>query len=412
MEEPLQRSGSWWQRNRLHVAIFTIALCIFAATSADRVIRQSAGPHFVYLADAFLHGQLHNHEKAPNNNDWIHYEGKQYVSFPPVPAVCMLPFVAVFGIHFNDVVFTLFFAALNVLLMFLVLQMLVREKLSGMSVKDNLWLCALFGFGTVHYSCSVLGEVWFTAQVMGVSFTLLYILFATRARRPLLAGLFLALAFDTRVNLAFTAGYFVLQLFFPRKEDDSFAAGGTKDILYKFGLFLAPILVVGIAQMIMNYVRFHNAFEFGHSYLSGPAGGRIKEHGLFAYHYFEWNLRSLLLRLPVLTGKFPFIGYNADGMSIFLTTPLFAGLFWPRAKPWLYPILWATAIPALLVPLFYQNSGYVQFGYRFALDITPYLVMLLSVGRIPMNRKTKALIIAGILVNLAGAVAFKRTGPI
>ena len=64
------------------------------------------------------------------------------------------------------------------------------------------------------------------------------------------------------------------------------------------------------------------------------------------------------------------------------------------------------------MPLFYQNSGYVQFGYRFALDVTPYLVMLLSVGKVPVNRWTKTLIILGILVNLVGAIVFKRSGPV
>jgi hypothetical protein len=404
--------GSWWRRNRLHLAIFGIALCVFCATSANRMLKQSDGPHFVYQADAFLHGQLENRLPAPNDNDWIRYEGKTYVCFPPVPSVLMMPLVAVFGIHFNDVLFTLPFAALNVLLMFLILQMLVREKLSSMSEKDNLWLCALFGFGTVHYSCSVLGEVWFTAQVVGVTFTLLYILCATRARRPLLAGLFLALAFDTRVNLAFTVPYFILQLFFPRNEDGTIAAGGWKNLAKKLLLFSLPVLLVGIAQMLMNHARFHNVFEFGHSYLAGPAGSRIKEHGLFAFHYLEWNLETLFMGLPDQIGKFPYIGYDPNGMSVFLTTPVLIRLFWPKARPWMYPILWAAAVPALLPPLFYQNSGYVQFGYRFSLDITPYLIMLLAVGRTPMNRVTKGLILAGIAVNLAGAIAFKRSGPI
>ncbi len=402
----------WWRRHRLHLAIFGASLFIFAGTSADRMARQSAGPHFVYLADSFLHGRADLRVPAPNDNDWIRYEGKTYVSFPPVPAVFMMPFVAIFGLGFNDVLFTLPFAALNVLLMFLVLQMLVREKLSGLSLQDNLWLTALFGFGTVHYSCSVLGEVWFTAQVMGVTFTLAYILAATRARHPLLAGIFLALAFDSRVNLAFTVVYFALQLYFPRTRDYRPAAGSWGRVFAKAAVFAAPVLVVGITQMIFNQFRFHDVFEFGHSHLSGPAGNRIREHGLLAFHYFEWNLRALLLRLPIALERFPWIGYNSDGMSIFLTTPIFVSLFWPRKKPWLYPILWATAVAALLVPLFYQNSGYVQFGYRFALDITPYLVMLLSVGRVPMNRWTKFLILVGIAINLAGAIALKRAGPI
>lgn len=411
-EQPTAEPESFFARHRWHLLIFGVSLCIFAATSADRLFRQSDGPHFVYLADAFLHGQLDNRVRPPNDNDWVRYEGKTYVSFPPVPAVMMMPFVAIFGVGFNDVLFTLPFAALNVLLMFLVLQMLVREKLSGMSLKDNLWLTLLFGFGTVNYSCSVIGEVWFTAQVIGLTFSLAYILCATRIRHPLLAGIFLALAFDTRVNLAFSVGYFALQLWLPRKKQGGPAGGSIRQIAGKSALFAVPILLVAAAQMWMNQTRFHSLFEFGHSYLTGPAGTRIHEHGLFAYHYLWWNLSTLICGLPKLLNHFPYIGYDPNGMSIFLTTPVFVYLFWPKSKPWIYPILWAAAVPALLVALFYQNSGYVQFGYRFALDITPYLVMLLAAGRLPMNRWTKILIVAGVLVNLAGAIAFKRTGPI
>ncbi len=403
---------SWYRRYRLEIILFLAALAVFAATSADRMFTQSRAPHFVYLADSFLHGQVHLRVAPPNNNDWVRFEGKTWVTFPPVPAVFMMPFVAVFGLGFNDVLFTLPWAALNVLLMFLVLQMLSADGQSSMSKKDNLWLTVLFGVGTVHYSCAVLGEVWFTAQIMGVTFTLAYILAAYRTRHPLLAGIFLALAFDTRVNLAFTVGFFLLQLYFPRRQDGRAAAGSLRDILIKLSWFALPIVLLGAAQMVFNHVRFHNVFEFGHSYLSGPAGSRMKEHGMFAYHYLEWNLRALLLRLPILLPHFPWIGFNPDGLSIFITTPIFMRLFWPRSKPWLYPVLWATAIPAILPPLFYQNSGYVQFGYRFSLDVTPYLVMLLAVGKLPMGKWTKVWILVGVAINLAGAIALKRSGAI
>ncbi len=409
---PGAECATWWQRHRLHLLIFGVALAVYAATSADRLVEQSDAPHFVYLADALLHGQAQLRVPPLNNNDWIHHRGEWHVSFPPVPAVFMMPWVALFGRDFNDVLFTLPWAALNVLLMFLVLELLGREGLSPLGRRGHLWLTGLFGFGTLHYCCSVLGEVWFTAQVMGVSFSLAYILAGYRARHPLLAGLFLALAFDTRVNLAFSVGYFLLQLVLPRLADGRPAAGSWRRAAAKLALFAAPVLVLGAAQMAFNHVRFGNVFEFGHALLSGPAGSRIAEHGLFAYHYLEWNLRALLLRLPTLLDQPPYIGYNPDGLSIFLTTPVFVRLFWPRAKPWLYPILWAAAVPALLPALFYQNSGYVQFGYRFSLDITPYLIMLLAVGRVPMNRWTKLLILASVAVNLAGAIAFKRNGPV
>jgi len=404
--------AGFFQRHRLPLLVFALSLSVFAATSADRMLKQSQAPHFVYLADAMLHGQFENRVKPPNDNDWITFEGKTYVSFPPVPAVLMMPFVAVFGLSFNDVLFTLPFAALNVLLMFLVLRLLVREGVSTLSDRENLWLTVLFGFGTVHYSSAVMGEVWFTAHIIGLSLTLSYILCATRARRPFLAGLFLVLAFDTRVNVAFTAGYFLLQLFFPRRENGAFAAGSTREIAKRAAWFFLPVVVVGGLQMIMNYVRFHSLFEFGHSYLGGPAGNRIREHGLYAYHYLEWNLKAMLIKLPIATKQFPYIGYDPDGMSIFITTPLFIKLFWPCKRPWIYPILWATAVPALLPGLFYQNSGYVQFGYRFALDVVPYLIMLLASGGLKINKSAKTLIVIGIIVNLIGALAFKRAGPI
>lgn len=411
-ESPKSSDGTFWQRQRLQIAIFAVALLVYAATSADRMLKQSAGPHFVYQADALLHGQYENRLPPPNDNDWITFEGKSYVCFPPFPAVLMMPFVAFFGIRFNDVLFTLPFAALNVLLMFLVLRMLVREGQSSMSERHNLWLTGLFAFGTIHYPCSVLGQVWFTAHIVGLTLTLLFILAATRARHPFLSGLLLVLAFDTRVNLAFTAGYFLLQLIYPRQPDGGFAAGGWKEITRKLALFFSPVVVIAGAQMIMNAARFQNVFEFGHSYIGGPAGNRVREHGLYAYHYFEWNLKALLIKLPTISKQFPFFGYDPDGMSIFITTPVFIYLFWPKLKPWIYPILWATVVPALLPALFYQNSGYVQFGFRFALDVTPYLIMLLAVGGLKIFRPTKALIIVGALVNLAGAIVFKRTGPI
>ncbi len=406
-ENPLLR----WARYHTEAAIFLLSLLAFSATSADRLLRQSQGPHFVYQAHAFLHGRL-DVEKPPNDNDWIRYGGKYYVCFPPVPAVLMMPLVAVFGLGFNDVLFTIPFAALNVMLMFMVLQLLARLGLSKLGREENLWLTVLFGFGTVNYACSVLGEVWFTAHVVGLTFTLLYVLAATRLRRPLLAGLALALAFDTRVSLAFTCIYFGLQLVFPRDADGRPAAGSWSRVLRQALLFSLPIVVVGGLQMWMNQARFGNPFEFGHSYLIGPAGERIKAHGLFAYHYLWWNLSTMLCGLPKLLDHFPFLAYDPNGMSIFITTPVLLWLLWPRQRPWLYPLLWATAVAGLLPGLFYQNSGYVQFGYRFALDVMPYLIMLLACGGLVLNRRIKILILVSVAVNLAGAIAFKRSGPV
>ena len=46
--------------------------------------------------------------------------------------------------------------------------------------------------------------------------------------------------------------------------------------------------------------------------------------------------------------------------------------------------------------LFYQNSGWVQFGYRFSLDYMVFLIALLAVGGNRLGVFAKLLILFGI----------------
>ena len=60
--------------------------------------------------------------------------------------------------------------------------------------------------------------------------------------------------------------------------------------------------------------------------------------------------------------------------------------------------------------LFYQNSGWVQFGYRFSLDYLVFLILLLAVGGRPLTRTFKALALVGFAINLFGAITFYWAG--
>ena len=60
--------------------------------------------------------------------------------------------------------------------------------------------------------------------------------------------------------------------------------------------------------------------------------------------------------------------------------------------------------------LLYMNSGWVQFGYRFALDYMVFLIMLIAIGGRPFGRVAKTLIVIGIAINLFGAITFDRAG--
>jgi hypothetical protein len=402
---------SWTRAHRPELALLVGSFAVLALFSGRRFFHQSQAPHFIYQADAWLHGQLHLRFRPPDDNDWARAGGRWYVSFPPGPALLMLPGVAFQGLQFVDVSFTVAFAALNVLLLFLMLERLRRTGESARTREGNAALALLFAFGTVAFSCSIRGEVWFTAEVLGVTATCLYLLAAHRAAHPLLAGAAWGLAAVTRTPLAFSALFFACEVL--AAGGDLRAAARRAD-MWRDGTRWRKVLLfaAGAAPLLAfaawtNWARFGSPADFGHAHFwNNRVNADIRAHGLFSFHYLEKQLHAAFTRLPRLEGSRR-LAYDPDGMSLFVTTPLFALLLWPRARPRLHLALWLTVAATALPGFLYQNTGYVQFGYRFSLDYTPYLFLLLAIGARPMGRGFQALALAGIAVNTWGALVFR-----
>ena len=155
-----------------------------------------------------------------------------------------------------------------------------------------------------------------------------------------------------------------------------------------------------------NYARFSDPFEFGHGYLHVRQQGNIETYGKFNLRYLSRNLTVALTLLPDIATKKPYVFINGHGLAIWFTTPLFFFLLWPRERgPWFRPLLITAGIVALPTML-YMNSGWIQFGYRFSLDYTPLLILLIAIGARPLRRVGYVLIVIGIAVNLFGAVTF------
>ena len=424
---------------RLYAALFAIGLVVYGVLAWDRVGKQSPAPHFVYQADAWLNGRL---SIAPptKGDDWAKGEtvtlddgtevrGRRlktrrafrttggdeiplervratkavdhYMSFPAAPALLMLPVALISGRAGNDVIPTLLVAALILPLMLLVLRRLAAAGLSGRSVREDLWLVALLAFGTVLFFSSVQGKVWYTAHVVGVALALVYAWASIEARRPILAGLALGLAALTRTPMAFMLPLFLLEAWRMHRTE--------RPILVRRLLqFAAPIVVLAIAGMVFNAVRFGSPTEFGHSYLDVRQQAQIEQWGLASYHYLGRNLAVAFTLLPDVLPRAPFVQVGGHGLAIWVTTPVLLLLLWPREKNALHRTLWLTVAAVAMPTLFYQNSGWFQFGYRFSLDYMVFLVMLLAVGARPLTRIAKGLIIAGIVVNLFGAYTFDR----
>jgi hypothetical protein len=294
------------------------------------------------------------------------------------------------------------------MLLFLLLRALRARGLSRRSEVDDLWLIAMFGVGSVYYFCAVVGEVWFTAQIIAVTLSIVYVWASIEARRPVLAGICVALGFATRPPWA------VLPLFLFEAVR---AVGGRealrdpkarRALVVSLIRFASPIAVGGLALAAYNYARFENPFEFGHKYMPVQWQDRMFRFGLFNYHFLSRNLAAALVLLPRIMTHYPYVKVSQHGMSLLVTSPNLAYTVLPQEKSPLTKALWFTILATALPDLLYQNSGYVQWGFRFSLDFMIYFMVLLAVGNRPLTRRFRALVVVAFAINLLLALGFDR----
>jgi hypothetical protein len=424
----------------------------YLGASGGRLRGHSQYNHYVYLADGWLHGRLTLAGPPPNENDWAKidvlklkdgrelrgiYGGRiggaadrlyplrgdpftvpsaeiasrstiRLVSFPPFPAIPMLPLVAIWGLQFNDVLFTALWAGLNPMLLFLLLRTLRARGLSRRSEIDDLWLTAMFGVGSVYYFCAVVGEVWFTAQIIAVTLSIVYVWASIEARRPVLAGICVALGFATRPP------WLVLPLFLFEAVRVVGGRDGLRNpksrraLLSSLLKFAAPIAAGGAVLAVYNYARFQNPFEFGHRFMPVQWQDRMFRFGLFNYHFLSRNLAAALVLLPRIMTRYPYVKVSQHGMSLLVTSPNLAYTVMPQERSPLTKALWITILTTALPSLLYQNSGYVQWGYRFSLDYMIYFMVLLAVGNRPLTKLFRALVVVAFAINLFLAIGFDR----
>ncbi len=438
-----------WTKPETRSRRLLVALALYMTCTATFAI--VAGPprlrehtqynHYALLAEAWLHGRqdlAHGPPRYAQNNDFAQYQGKTYISFPPFPALLMLPFVALSGgaDDFRDGQFVIWLGGLAPAFLFLVLEKLRRTGRSTRSESDDVLFATLFATGTVYFFTAVEGTVWFAALVINVALMALYALFALDAERPALAGLMMGLIFATRVTPILAAPLFALEAVRVSCADGLPAEGSLEErvratwkrvdrraLLSRYTAFAVPILLVFLLCSWTNYTRFHtlNPSDFGHEHLSVAWRSRMEKWGVVDYHYLAKNLGVMLTILPWLPAHGTHVAWwtasssasapfqiNEHGLALWFTVPIYFWLFRPRARGWLHDVLLLSIAGPAIADLLYQNTGWRQFGYRFSNDYAVMLFMLLAIGGRPLGNLFRAAAGWGIVVNLFGAITFDR----
>ena len=369
------RSATLLEKPQLAFLFALVAYFLLSAMGGNPFRVRSAA-YFNYLADAFLHGQLYLRLIPKTIHDLSLYQGHLYLYWPPMPAVILMPLVAIFGAGFSDVFFGVVVAALNVAVVAALLRAVDRAGLIRIGPGARALLVLFFALGTVQVILALFGKVWFTAQLVGLLFVGLAYLSAIYLKGMfsfLITGLLIACATLTRNHLLFTGIWPAYHLIAKNWKD--------RPRLYLYmAAGVLPLLILGSLFLYYNDARFGSPFELGIRYheMDRMFVADYRKYGAFNLHYLPVNFYYQYIFYPL-----PFRQNTLMGGSLFLLSPVFfyafKGIFRGYRNPdvwlWVCSIL-ATSIPILLL----MGTGWVQYGPRYTLDFTIPLLLLTASG--------------------------------
>jgi hypothetical protein len=151
---------------------------------------------------------------------------------------------------------------------------------------------------------------------------------------------------------------------------------------------LVGIAIIALVPMTLNTLKFGNPFKTGYgSIYEGrtDAIGRSGREKLFGVRYLPEQLRAMNLAYPswdIRGGTLYPDTSDIDGGSIWLTTPLFLGIFATFPRWWRDParrVLMLSTLPVIAGLVCYHTTGARSAGcYRYSLDFIPIWLLVIA----------------------------------
>ena len=340
------------------------------------------------VADNMLRGAIGFQEKPPSwLNEFVPFDGSWYSVFPLGSVLTMIPYaffkvVGVIGDMPASFIAALTAAAISVFLF------LIAEHYELDPQKRILMVSAIL-FGTWMWTNLTFAGAWQLALGFAVLGELGAIYFTAFNRRPVLAGLFFALAFGNRTEVLLTAPVFMFLLLRDGKEKETRGRGEeeklaadkgplTKDKITNLAKFCAVPFVLGVLTLVYNYARFHSLTDFGYARIPGVLNEPWYRYGIFSIWYIPLNFQEMLVTPWKRLATFPFFVPGGFGGAIWWSSPFLIFLLWFGARDRVLKYTAWTAIVVLTFLLWiHGNPGGWQFGYRYAMTLLPWMFIVL-----------------------------------
>jgi len=371
------RAWSLLWEHPISSALLALGIYIALALGRGPLWPVSSQGYYNYLADAFLHGQVHLQVIPPSVHDLSLFQGQYFLYWGPFPAVLLMPFVALWGVLFSDIVFTAVVGALNVGLTAFLLRQANRQRMINLSEEQCGLLVLFFALGTVHTTLAPNGRVWFTGHTVAYLCTVLAYLAAISLKGRLafaLTGLAITGAMLTRNHLALVGLWPAVYLLYRHRS-----LGWRRLVGYALIGGVSVVLAVSLLGAY-NWARFGSVFDNGlaHHAMAHIFVDDYQKYGAFHPYYLKRNLFYQYIAYPFLPGA-----DALQGGSLFLLSPVFFAAFWGLAvgRPrWSVGTLGATILLVNIPILFLMGTGWIQFGPRYTLDFTVPLLLLTALG--------------------------------
>ncbi|HET6307506.1 MAG TPA: hypothetical protein VFG12_09995 [Rhodopila sp.] len=396
-------------RHRSGVLLVVLAalVAVLVAVLVGRGVREHGGSNsYALLAEALLSGRPYVDRCF--EVDCALVNGHQYIVFPPLPAVVMMPFVLVSGSQAACFTFVAIVAAAIALALWW--RIIGRCGVRGQA---RVWLlCAIACASPLYYVTLRSSTIWCFAQA--IAFPLLTLaIHEAQAGRLIRSGLALGGAFLCRQMSIFYAPI-LLVLALP---DGAPLLAINRTMIGRAMRLGVPVLCAVACYLAYNYWRFGALMDTGYFQINFPGnvtGPRVAQYGVWNVHYVLFNAFYMFLQGFHVDFADPqrvhIVGMDAGGTALLAASPWLLFLFF--TPPRRVYLLCATLVTAFVVVLlFYHSNGFAQYNtQRYALDWIPAaLLMLAGALRQRDTIEFRLLVLWGATLNVATVFVLAHT---